>query len=103
VINQVRRHFTFEGDFLSASPGVKTMNQIYRLERPGSPRPEALARDLPAQTASWLRSAVDTIEIWAARTRSRRQLASFTPYQLKDIGLTKVDVIEEVSKPFWRA
>jgi uncharacterized protein YjiS (DUF1127 family) len=38
---------------------------------------------------------------WAERSRSRRALAALSDHQLRDIGLTHVDVWGECRKPFW--
>ncbi|WP_428524380.1 DUF1127 domain-containing protein [Roseibium sp.] len=39
---------------------------------------------------------------WMAVARSRRELASLTDDQLKDIGLKRSDVLVEIEKPFWQ-
>ncbi len=39
---------------------------------------------------------------WATRARSRRELAELSEHVLRDIGLTRADVLREISKPFWR-
>ena len=40
--------------------------------------------------------------IWYARARSRRVLAQLSDHVLKDIGVSRVDVYRETTKPFWR-
>lgn len=40
---------------------------------------------------------------WLRRIESRRELAGLCDRALRDIGLTRVDVRREASKPFWRA
>jgi uncharacterized protein YjiS (DUF1127 family) len=35
------------------------------------------------------------------KRRSRRILMELTEYQLKDIGLTRLDAINEAQRPFW--
>jgi uncharacterized protein YjiS (DUF1127 family) len=37
------------------------------------------------------------------RARQRRDLAALSDHNLRDIGLTRVDVEIETGKPFWRA
>jgi uncharacterized protein YjiS (DUF1127 family) len=37
------------------------------------------------------------------RARQRRDLAALSDHSLRDIGLSRVDVESEISKPFWRA
>jgi uncharacterized protein YjiS (DUF1127 family) len=40
---------------------------------------------------------------WMHRIESRRELAGLTDRALRDVGITRVDAINEASKPFWRA
>ncbi|OCP38917.1 DUF1127 domain-containing protein [Ensifer sp. LC163] len=47
----------------------------------------------------------DILTVWEERVRFRRQLAKMaeqTPELLNDVGLTKVQVFAETTKPFWR-
>lgn len=39
---------------------------------------------------------------WRRRARGRRELAQLPDRELRDIGLTRDDVMRECSKPFWR-
>ena len=39
---------------------------------------------------------------WYARARSRRALAQLNDHVLKDIGVSRVDVYRESTKPSWR-
>ncbi len=39
---------------------------------------------------------------WPERARQRRALAELTPEQLKDIGLTRGQALDEADKPMWR-
>ena len=36
------------------------------------------------------------------KRRSRRVLTELTEYQLKDIGLSRLDAVNEAQRPFWR-
>jgi len=49
-----------------------------------------------------LRAMVDRIRTWRERARQRRHLAGLNDHMLRDIGLTRGDVMAECSKPFWR-
>lgn len=49
------------------------------------------------------RSLLDLILEWQDRSQQRRRLAEMGPRMLKDIGLSRADVWQEVHKPFWRA
>lgn len=44
----------------------------------------------------------DVMFAWQDRIRQRRHLASLDNRLLRDIGLSKVDVEQETTKPFWR-
>jgi uncharacterized protein YjiS (DUF1127 family) len=47
--------------------------------------------------------AVDkTISTWIVRTEDRRQLARMSDHMLNDIGLNRIEVANEVNKPFWQ-
>ena len=39
---------------------------------------------------------------WLHNWRSRRQLAQLDDAALKDIGVSRVDALQEADKPFWR-
>jgi uncharacterized protein YjiS (DUF1127 family) len=40
--------------------------------------------------------------LWRARHKQRAALSQLSAYQLKDIGLSRSDALNEVSKPFWK-
>ena len=54
------------------------------------------------QLGWWLGRGCEAVLTWAERARQRRQLAELNDYMLRDIGLTRSDVAEEIRKPFWR-
>ncbi len=47
-------------------------------------------------------AAVRALTDWADRSRQRRALLALDDWTLKDIGITRADVMREYSKPFWR-
>ena len=47
-------------------------------------------------------SIVRTLVLWHARAGQRRVLARMDERQLKDIGVTRDQVLREIAKPFWR-
>ncbi len=51
---------------------------------------------------SGLKLTSNKIAFWMARSRQRKQLATLDARLLKDIGLTKEEVQQEIAKPFWR-
>jgi uncharacterized protein YjiS (DUF1127 family) len=42
-----------------------------------------------------------TLLLWHERARERRHLQSLSDHMLRDIGLTRADVLAEADKPFW--
>lgn len=44
-----------------------------------------------------------TLVLWQDRARQRAHLASLDDRMRRDIGLGRVEVAREASKPFWRA
>jgi uncharacterized protein YjiS (DUF1127 family) len=55
----------------------------------------------PTSAVSWM----DTVRIWSARSRERRalrELAELDDYFLKDIGVSRGQVLREAAKPFWQ-
>jgi len=42
------------------------------------------------------------VQGWKERSCQRRELAQLSTYQLKDIGISREDAINETSKPFWK-
>lgn len=48
------------------------------------------------------RQARKNYALWHARHKQRAALRELSAYQLKDIGLSRSDALNEVSKPFWK-
>ena len=44
----------------------------------------------------------DLVQNWSDRHRSRGHLYQMPDYMLRDIGVSRAEVEEEFSKPFWR-
>ncbi len=44
-----------------------------------------------------------TLLLWRDRARQRAHLARLDHRMLRDIGISQADVVNEASKPFWRA
>jgi uncharacterized protein YjiS (DUF1127 family) len=44
---------------------------------------------------------LDTLAEWQERSRQRRHLMALNDHLLKDIGLSRADVVRESRKPFW--
>jgi len=53
-----------------------------------------LIRTLKTVREMWLR--------WRRNSITRRQLAGMSNHMLKDIGISRADVVNEVTKPFWK-
>ena len=43
-----------------------------------------------------------TLRKWRRRSRERAELARLDDRMLRDIGITRGDVWDEINKPFWR-
>ncbi len=56
-------------------------------------------RKLPDFT---LQAARTQLSIWATRSSQRRALASLDDRTLKDIGITRIDALQEARKLFWQ-
>jgi uncharacterized protein YjiS (DUF1127 family) len=50
-----------------------------------------------------VRNIVATVQIWRARAHTRRELASLSDRELRDMATCWASIADEVSKPFWRA
>jgi len=62
------------------------------------------AATLPMREAGvsrWHQS-VQLIALWHRRAQERRLLAAMSERDLRDIGLTSLDAMQEAGKPFWR-
>lgn len=46
---------------------------------------------------------VETVREWRRRSHSRRELLKLGERDLRDVRLTRCDVMSEASKPFWKA
>lgn len=47
-------------------------------------------------------TAFDTLLDWQDRARQRHRLGEMDDHLLRDIGLSRADLEQEVAKPFWR-
>jgi uncharacterized protein YjiS (DUF1127 family) len=70
---------------------------MLRIALPSRPRSGLIAGFGPA-----LRSFPSLVALWRERSRQRRQLMELTERDLRDLRLTRVDVEQEASKPFWK-
>jgi uncharacterized protein YjiS (DUF1127 family) len=46
---------------------------------------------------------LDLLAVWRKRCRQRAALAALDDWLLRDIGLTRADIIRECAKPFWQS
>ena len=77
------------------------MQTIAREERL-SGRTSAPGGRAPASSGSRAASLLRRILTWAERIRQRRALQALDEWVLKDIGLSRADVMHEYDKPFWQ-
>ncbi len=66
-------------------------------------RLSALARMTDLATLVWADAKALMVHLvtWQNRVRERKHLASLDDRMLRDVGLSRVDVEREASKPFW--
>ena len=63
----------------------------------------AYHRHAPVRVFSGLVArAIGLIQTWQERARSRRELERLDDRLLKDIGLNRIDALQESEKPFWK-
>ncbi len=74
-----------------ANPALE-MTKAWRLPLPAEAQAERRLLD------RW----VCGFRLWRELDRSRQQLAMLDDRQLKDIGLSRGQVLHEIDKPFWR-
>ena len=55
----------------------------------------------PCAARPCLRFAVAQWRRWRQLSRDRAELAGLSHEQLRDIGLSRADVLREISRPFW--
>ena len=76
------------------------------IQPPDARRPATYALAVPwfvaRRLAWWLGRGADQALLWAERSRQRRQLAELDDYMLRDLGLTRTDVANEIRKAFWQ-
>lgn len=61
------------------------------------------AYSLVSRIENMLAEVSNTLNVWAARSRDRRQLASLSNRMLDDIGLSRAQVSAETDKFFWQS
>ena len=50
-----------------------------------------------------VRNILQTVQIWRARARFRRELAALSERELQDMGTCWSSIADETSKPFWHS
>ena len=63
--------------------------------------PGAWARRGVSACLRALERAFDRLLTWQERARQRHQLASLSDHLLRDIGLSRADIMAETTKRFW--
>ncbi|MHB1219984.1 MAG: DUF1127 domain-containing protein [Alphaproteobacteria bacterium] len=70
---------------------------------PANPHQSSSDLALPlAQTCGFWRGAIALVTTWHSRAKQRRELLELEPWAMRDLGLSKTQVVEEAAKPFWR-
>jgi uncharacterized protein YjiS (DUF1127 family) len=55
-----------------------------------------------APQAGFLSHLLETVSLWYRRAHERQELARLSERDLHDLGLSRGDIYDELSKPFWR-
>jgi len=50
-----------------------------------------------------LGGAIDRLLLWSERAGQRHRLAELDDHMLRDIGVSRADVMAEATKPFWQS
>ena len=66
------------------------------------PRPPEGWEDSARRRSAVFDWILETLLIWQERASQRSDLGQLNDRMLKDIGLSRADVMREVEKPFWR-
>jgi uncharacterized protein YjiS (DUF1127 family) len=82
---------------MKAIPLGPTSGRFARIA-PGRARRRAIGRSL-GRALNFVRA---TMQGWQQRSRERAELARLDDRMLRDIGVTRGDVWQEINKPFWR-
>jgi len=62
-----------------------------------------LQQSSKAQPLNGLQNLNALILLWIHRYRQRKLLSDLEDHILKDIGVSRVDALQESSKPFWKS
>ena len=66
-------------------------------------KPERTADRFGPGLRATLRSVIDMLRLWRRRARERSELARLTERDLRDIGISRADAQQTISKSTWRA
>jgi len=69
---------------------------------PSMALPARRAAREPERPVPCLRRVLALFHIWRQRSHDRQELAQLDERSLRDVGLTRYDVLYEARKPFWR-
>jgi len=75
--------------------GSRVLGYLAALRHGGKPRRQALGGRIDRALA--------TLRLWRQRARSRRELAGFDDYLLRDLGMSRSQAQFESGKRFWQA
>ena len=78
------------------------MNSTAQIVESDMQAPAKLALAHSARGIGLVARLFDRIYMWRNRARQRRHLAELDDRLLRDIGLSRVEVQHEISRPFWR-
>ncbi len=66
------------------------------------PTTNEIKAHIVSQLRKYLTATIQFVQVSKERSHQRRALAQLSADQLKDIGVSRGDAINEASKPFWK-
>jgi uncharacterized protein YjiS (DUF1127 family) len=75
------------------------------LSIPAPPRPAVRTTGTDLHGNIWFAipsNVAGTVGVWLRRSQTRRRLAELEDRELRDIGVSRAQALDESKKPFWR-
>ncbi|MBM3596877.1 MAG: DUF1127 domain-containing protein [Alphaproteobacteria bacterium] len=60
-------------------------------------------RHVARGTGGFISALVARLLLWQERAAERQYLSTMADHELRDLGLSRADILQEAAKPFWRA
>jgi uncharacterized protein YjiS (DUF1127 family) len=88
----------------SALRTVEGWTQAHDRGRPSHPNKRTGHQSTISHRGSGILAQIaETLHVWRERVRSRREVTQLSDRDLRDVGISRSDIVKEAEKPFWRA